>query len=175
MKKLIPVLLVAALVHIPVFAGPNIKVAKGDFDLTLAGSFDANTPSGSDLRIDTQVGAYIKNYWQLGPRLDFTINDDYNRMGLSVFSYYLFETRTHVLPFVGGGLGYGSLDPKSNGSKETGVEMSFYTGLKWFLAHNISLNAEFRATVSSGDTFVEDNGKGTNSDLGLLFGLSFMW
>ena len=151
----------------------KLPVTKGSFETAIAGHVDPDGPAGTEVALDLRFGAFVKNYNQLGIDFGWERYGDISRGGLGVFGHHLFETKTYLLPYVGFEVGYGSAEPK-NGSKDSGFELGLASGLKYFLSDHVSLNTELSASVSSGDTFLGEDGT-ENADVKLTFGLSFLW
>lgn len=145
-----------------------VKLNKGDFEISTFGQF-----TDARKELDLRFGAFVMDYTQIG--INFTVLDDRraDRLALSVFGLYLFETRTYVLPYLGGSFGFGRLaagDSKDN----SGIEIAFIGGLKYYLRENVALNTEVQFGLSSEDTFL-GNRTSESSEVSLRLGISYLW
>lgn len=153
----------------PVFASAQVlKLNKGDFEVAGSGVINRSTV-GFALR----GGAFVVDYLQVGVFADWEDNNYTTRSALGVYFIHLFETRTYLLPYAGASLGFGSLD-FDFGDSESGVELQFLAGLKYYIADNVSLNTELNVGVSSSDTFMGDR-KAESTDIGIRIGISYLW
>jgi opacity protein-like surface antigen len=139
-------------------------------DLEASGSAGFNS---TETTLQTRLGYFVYDYVQVGVQFSWADNDFATRTHFAVYSYQMFETDTYFLPYVGGGLGYGALDTDAGGS-ESGIELMFLAGVKYYISDNVSLNAEFAAAASSADTYLDDDGA-TSTEVGIRVGLSYLW
>lgn len=164
-----PVLIAMSLLaFVGVAHAQNLKIEQGDFEVSGSARWDR-----SAVGFDVRLGTFVDHYIQAGVYGDWMDDNYATRTGLGVYLIHLFETRTYALPYAGASLGFGSLD-FNFGDSESGVELQFLAGLKYFLADNVSLNTELNFGVSSGDTFMGDR-KTESTDVGLRVGISFFW
>jgi len=146
----------------------NLKFMEGDFEVAGAAQIQSDLLAGS-----IRFGGYVVDYVQVGGKLDLADNDFASRVGMAAYGIHLFETNTWLLPYLGGSLGFASLDVEG-GQSESGLEIAFLSGLKYFMAENASLNMELSAAVGSADTFL--GGDGADSyQLQLTVGIGFHW
>lgn len=146
----------------------DLKLQKGDFEVTGSGTFNQAKLAG-----DLRFGAFIMDYLQLGIDLGYQDTDILNRFSLGTYVYWMFETQTYFLPYVGSGISLSSLEGDS-GFSDSGLDFSLFFGLKYYLADNVSLNTEFKGAFSSAETFIKDN-EASSSDYGITIGLSYYW
>jgi len=141
---------------------------KGDMEVSGSAGF-------TDYEIATQarLGIFIQDYTQVGVKLDWSDTDFATRTRLAFFGYYLFETREYWLPYVGSSLGYANVDADVGGS-ESGMELTLFTGIKYYLADNVSLNTEVGFGFSSGDTYLTNDGS-ESSEISLRIGFSYIF
>jgi len=151
-----------------VLPAQQLLLNEGDFEAGGSGMIDSDALSGS-----ARFGAFILDYLQLGGKLDLADNDVATRVGLSVYLIKLFETNTYLIPYLGGSIGYASLDVSGDKS-ESGAESALIGGLKYYMADNVSLNSEVTAGYSSGETFLDEDG-GDTFKLMLTIGIGFHW
>ena len=165
MKKL-PILL---LLMLPlVLPAQRLKLNKGDFEVAGSALFNAGELGG-----DLRFGAFLQDYVQGGLTLSYHDTDFATRTGIGFYGLYLFESRRYLLPYVGGGLGFSSIDIDGAAS-ESGAEFTLLTGLKYYVADNVSLNTELAFGVSTADTYLGDD-ELKSTDITLRIGLSYFW
>ncbi len=146
----------------------QVMLNKGTFEVGGSAQLDSDVLAAS-----ARFGAFVKDYLQVGIKLDLADSARATRVGLSAYGIHLFETNTYVLPYVGGSLGFATLD-SGVGSSETGAEIALLGGLKYYMADNASLNTELSIGFGSGDTFLDDR-RGDSSKVLLTIGLGFHW
>lgn len=146
----------------------DLKLQKGDFEV--AGSASLNQ---AQLDGNLRFGAFVMDYVQWGIDLGYQDNDLLNRFSLGTYVYWMYETQTYVLPYVGAGISLSSLDV-DGGESDSGVDFSLFFGFKYYVAYNVSLNTEFKVAYGSASTFIDDN-KSSSSDYGIRVGLSYYW
>jgi opacity protein-like surface antigen len=146
----------------------RLKVNAGDYEVSGSGVFNS-----AQLGADVRLGTFIDNYLQAGGQFGWHDSDFATRTKFGAYGLYLYETRTYLLPFVGAGLGFGSLD-LDGGSSKSGIELDFFFGLKYFLADNVSLNTEVNLGLSTDKTYLRDD-KAESSDVSIRVGISYLW
>ncbi len=165
MRRLFFVLALA----LPLFASAQrLNVYKGDYEVAGSGSFDL-----AQLGMDLRFGAFIRNYLQIGGNVEWLDTDSLTRSYFGGYALHLYETRTYLLPYIGAGLGLGSLEADS-GFSESGLELSFFFGMKYFLTDNVAVNTEVRLGLSSADTYLSDD-RAESNDIAVRIGLSYLW
>lgn len=145
--------------HLPIYSGNS--------EISTAGLFDAGRTEFS-----FRYGRYIDHLVQMGFYVNFEDSSFYTRTALGALFTRSFDTPTYLIPYVGAGLGYGQIE--RGGEDNTGIELTFLLGLRYFISNNVSLNGEFHAGVSSDDTFL-DNAEVDSVGMGFRFGLSYSW
>jgi len=146
----------------------DLRLYKGDMEVSGSGEF-----TQSQLGANIRFGSFIKDYMQIGVELSALDTEFIDRFALGLYIQYLFETQTYFLPYIGSGIAASTLDAEL-GDSESGAEFSLFTGLKYYMADNVSLNTEIFVAYSSGETFVDDY-QAADSDYGVTIGLSFYW
>ena len=146
----------------------QLHLNKGDFEVAGSAAFNSGELGG-----DLRFGAFVADYLQIGLEVEYRDTDLATRTGAGLYAIRLFETRTYLLPYAGAALGLGSLDV-DGGDSESGAEFTLLTGLKYYLADNVSLNTELRFGAGTGDTYLSDDEK-NSTDVSLRIGLSYLW
>jgi opacity protein-like surface antigen len=141
---------------------------KGDLEASGSAWFNQ-----AELGFETRLGLFVQDYVQAGGTVEWVDSDFATRTRLGIYSYRIFETRGYWLPYVGAGLGYGSVD-FDGGSSESGLELSLLSGIKYYIADNVCLNTEMVFGVSTADTYIGDN-ELDSTQIGLTVGLSYLW
>lgn len=165
MKNLVALLLLLT----PFAASAQIlKLNQGDMEASGSGSFNSQ-----EVGISSRVGYFVRDYVQVGVDIDWASSDFADRVSLGLYGLYLYETQSYWLPYYGAGLGYGSVDIDGL-SSESGLELTLFAGLKYYLTDNVSLNTELYVGASTGDTYLSDD-ELESTDVGLTIGLSYFW
>lgn len=146
----------------------QLKLNKGDFEVATSALFNRAELSGN-----VRFGAFIQDYLQLGLDAGYQNTDFFTRTSLGAYIMALVETRTYFLPYYGGGLYYSSLDPNVGGSL-SGLDLRVFGGVKYYMADNVSLNAELTIGYSTDDTYIKDS-ETNSSDIGVQVGISYLW
>lgn len=146
----------------------EIKVYQGDFEVSGSAEYTQSQLGGH-----FRLGTYVSDYLQVGVEAGILDSDPLSRFALGAYVQYLFETQTYLLPYLGSGLGLSSLDV-DGGDSESGIDFKLFTGMKYFLPENLSLNFELYMAFGSADTYI-DKDKASDSDYGLTVGLSYCW
>ncbi|MGA0334302.1 MAG: outer membrane beta-barrel protein [Kiritimatiellia bacterium] len=146
----------------------QLKIYEGDYELSGTGEYNQSQTGGN-----FRLGVYVNDYLQVGIDAGMSDSEIFNRLSLGAYVQYLFETQTYLLPYIGTGLGMSSLDV-DGGQSESGVDFKLLTGLKYFLADNVSLNTEIYFVFGTAETFIDEN-KLSDSDYGLTLGISYSW
>ncbi len=165
MKKL---LLISALFLTFSLQAQDLKLNKGDFEVSGSGEFNQAVLGGG-----VRFGSFVADYVQLGVDLTYYDTDLVNRFSLGTYMLYMFETQTYALPYVGGKIALSSLEPDA-GENESGLDFTLLFGLKYYVADNVSLNTEVHVGYSSAETYI-DNDEATSSDYGVTLGISYYW
>lgn len=145
-----------------------LKLNRGDMEIAFHGQFDPGVTA-----INLRFGTFAADYLQIGTNVDYQDSNFAERMAFNLYVIRLLETRRYILPYVGASLGYGSLDI-TGGRSESGAELQVLTGIKYYLADNVSLNTELHFGASSGRTYLGDR-KITSNEVGLRIGLAYLW
>lgn len=146
----------------------RLKLNKGDMEVTGSAGF-----TDAEFSTQARLGVFVQDLTSLGVMLDWSDNDFATRTRFSFYGYQMFETRDYWLPYVGAGIGYASIDADAGGS-ESGMELTLFSGIKYYLADNVSLNIEFAFGLSSGDTYLTDDGT-ESTEISLRIGLSYLF
>jgi len=145
-----------------------LKINRGDIDIGGLGQFDNGTTT-----LQLRLGIFSADYVQIGTQVQFQDSNFADRVAFNVFVIRLFETRTYLLPYVGAAVGHGTLNI-TGGAEKSGAEFYLLTGLKYFLADNVSLNTEVHFGFSSSETFLGDR-KLESNEVGLRIGISYVF
>jgi opacity protein-like surface antigen len=145
-----------------------LKLNRGDIEFAGYGQFDAGASA-----LQFRLGAYTEDYLQVGTNIVYQDSNFAERMAFNLFVLGLFETRTYILPYVGAALGYGTLDI-TGGSDRSGAEFYLLSGLKYYLADNVTLNTELHYAFGSSKTFL-GNRKLESSEVSLRVGIGYVW
>lgn len=146
----------------------NLKLNRGDFEASGSAWLDQ-----AELGFSTRFGMFVHDYLQAGVDVTWADSDFATRTRLGIYSFRIVETRSYWLPYFGGGLGYGSVDIDGLDS-ESGVELTLFGGVKYYLADNVSLNSELAFGLSTGDTYISDDDL-ESTRIGLTVGISYLW
>lgn len=145
--------------HLPIYFGNSEISGSASFN---SGRYDLNF----------RFAQYIQDLTQAGMYFEFQDNSFYTRTAIGAVFTRSFDTPTYFIPYVGATLGFGSLE--RGGEDNSGIELAFLVGVRYFLTNNMSLNSELHIGVSSDDTFLD--GSGADSlGTGVRFGLSYSW
>jgi opacity protein-like surface antigen len=154
---------------LPLFASAQrLKIAQGDFEVAGSAVFDS-----SQIGAKMRFGTFAANYFQLGGEFEWLDTDYATRTGIGMYFIRLYETNAYLLPYFGVGLGLGTLE-YDDSSDESGMELSFLLGLKYFLSDNVSLNTEFSFGMSSADTYMGSD-EPDSTQASVRIGLSYFW
>lgn len=166
MKNILALLLLLS----PLCASAQVlKLNQGHMEASGSGWFNSR-----EMGFSSRVGYFVQDYLQVGVQADWASSDFIDRVSLGVYGFYLYETSSYLLPYYGGGLGYGSVDIDGLAESESGVELTLFAGLKYYLADNVTLNTELYVGASTGDTYISDDDL-ESTDIGLTIGLSYLW
>lgn len=166
--KYLHALIFLAFATLPITQAQEIKVNKGDLDTTFSATVDRGELGG-----DLRFGAFVSDYLQLGLEGGIQDTDFITQYDMGLYLIRFFETRTYMLPYVGLGMGFASLEG-STGESESGAAFSLILGLRYYLTDNVALNTEFRSAWASGEAFIDGN-SASDSSFGLGIGLSYLW
>ncbi len=154
---------------LPFFSQAQVlKLNKGDFEVAGSANIDGNT-----IGFEARFGAFVADYIQTGINAKWEDSNFGTRAALNLYLIRLFETRTYFLPYAGASLGFGSLDYDFGGS-ESGVEFQLITGVKYYIADNVTLNSELTFGISSGETF-QGNNEMDDTEIALRVGIGYLW
>jgi len=146
----------------------EIKLNKGDFEVNLGSTF-----SQGEIDVEAGFGAFLADYSLLRLDLGYSDTQPLDRSSLGVSLVRFFETRTYTIPYVGIGLGYVTI---TDGAEEdlSGAEFSLLLGLRYYLAENVGLNAEFKTAYATEEAYL-DGAEPVDTDYGFRIGLSYLW
>lgn len=135
--------------------------AQGGQELSLAGSFDIEAPSGDNINLRAGYGWYYQD--DLLFKLDYqwvvtediaASNGDYRAQQGSFGTEYLFSNGGAAVPYVGINVGW--RNTKFGSVRESGLVIGPKAGFRYFLNDSVSIDSSVSLNFSNEDVFLVD-------------------
>ena len=147
-------------------------LSKGTMELDITGGFDPKGAAGSQVMAGLGYGYYVIDNLEVDAAF-FFINDDYETgYHPAIGSQYNFNLGYKLVPFVGINLGWGIWDYKEVENKN-GFVYGGEVGLKYFLTDSLALSASIDYDLSTGDIWMEKDGKMVDNNWGVNWNLRY--
>ena len=170
MKKLAIIVVLALATSIGGYAQ---MLSQGTKELELEGGFDDKTAAGNQVWIGLGFGYFVIDNLEL-IAAGYFVHDDYT-IGYhpAVGAQYNFNLGYKLVPFVGINLGWGIWDYKKGMEDMDGFVYGGEAGVKYFVTESLALSASVDYDLSTGDIWMEENGKMVNNNWGVRWGLRY--
>ncbi|GEM_PF-6032325 len=166
-KFLLPLLLCVLL--LPALRADDLKIDRGFYELS-----GFMVLSGGNVDLEFGFGQFYFDNFQIGVRGLWHDQSLIERRAFNVYSYYVIDTNTWLLPYAGASLGFGYWKLDETGQEATGGEFRMLSGLKWFVSESTALNAELSFGFSTDETFVSDDSS-SDTEVAFNLGISFFF
>lgn len=174
MKTMIKILFIVILSLATGINGYAQMLSKGTMEIDIAGNFDPKGAAGSQVFVALGFGYFVIDNLELAAAIAF-ISDDYEKgYHPAVGAQYNFDLGSKFVPFVGMNVGWGIWDYK-NVEDTNGFVYGIEAGLKYFITKNLALNLSVDYDRSTGDIWMEKDGKMVDNNWGINFGLRYFF
>ncbi|MCU0418684.1 MAG: hypothetical protein MUC38_03420 [Cyclobacteriaceae bacterium] len=148
------------------------QVEKGDFSLTVNGSYSKTGDVASLGLINAKLGRFVTKNVELGIKPQFMFSKGFNGTGMGVYSTYNFLTKDgKLLPYAGVELNFQN-QSFDEGDDVDQTDLGLYAGTKLFL--NEKINVDFGLNILSNMSNSADADLGTmvmfNIGIGFILG-----
>ncbi len=145
---------------------------QGTMELDVNGNYDPKGAAGKQFWTAVGFGYYVVDNLELAAAFAF-INDDYETgYHPALDAQYNIRTGCKLVPFVGLNIGWGIWNYEEADNTD-GFVYGAEAGLKYFLTENLALTAAVDYDLSTGDLWVEKNGKMVDNNWGINWGLRY--
>jgi outer membrane protein W len=150
--------------------GASLK--QGTQEIVVEGLFDADGAAGDELDLSLKYGQFIQDNIEVGAFAGFSDNDVVNTYEIGGFGEYNIDLGNELVPYVGAGIGWISLEADDSDADEDGYGIYGEVGVKYFLAENVAVSAAGIYEWASEDVYVED-GEATDDNITLNLAMRF--
>ncbi|MBU0716076.1 MAG: hypothetical protein KJ964_12030 [Verrucomicrobia bacterium] len=171
MKKLAIVVVLSLATIIGSYAQ---MLSQGTKELDISGNFDPKGAAGTQIWTALGFGYFVADNLELAVAGAF-IYDDYE-IGYhpAVGAQYNFDLGCKLVPFIGLNLGWGIWDYKDVENTD-GFVYGGEVGVKYFITESLALSASIDYDLSTGDIWMEKDGKMVDNNWGVAWGLRYFF
>lgn len=147
-------------------------LSKGTKELDISGNFDPKGSAGTQIWTALGFGYFVMDNLELAAAGAFIYDDYETGYHPAVGAQYNFNLGYKLVPFIGINLGWGIWDYKDIEDTD-GFVYGGEAGLKLFITDALALSASVDYDLSTGNIWMEKDGKMVDSNWGVNWGLRY--
>ena len=129
---------------------------EGTRELAVSGEWEFASEAGTAFDVELKLGQFIMDGVLVGVMGAIADDDWITAWGAGVYGEYHVDMGTALVPFVGVSAIYYDVDP-AEGEGDDAVVVGGAAGVKYFIAENIAITANYLYEWASEDVFFDDD------------------
>lgn len=171
MKKLAIIVILSLATSI---AGYAQMLSKGTKELEIQGNFDPDGAAGTQIWTGLGLGYFVVDNFELAIAGTFNYDDYKTGYQPAVGAQYNLNLGCKLVPFAGVNVGW-SIWNYQDGENTDDFVYGAEAGLKYFITESLALSVSVDYDRSTGDIWMEKNGKMVDTNWGVLWGLRYFF